>query len=353
MTKVLIVATSRKTRGGITSVVKAHETGNQWEKYHCRWIETHRDGPTWRKLTYFIQAFIQFVIFIPFYDIVHLHTSDGASAIRKWIFATYAKLFRKKIIVHIHLGEEKKLLDSNINHRLLKLLHLADKIIVLSPQWNRWLLEVMPEAKNITCVLYNPCMPAHRDVSVTKKKQILLAGTICRRKGYDIALKGFSLIAPKYPDWKIVFAGNSYLLDGIDEMADGMRLAKEYGIENQVEWLGWISGKTKERVFNETSIYCLASNGEGFPMGVLDAWSYGIPCVMTPVGGIPDIVKEGVHGLIFPVGNSTKMAESLDKMISNKNLREHIISQTDILVSTTFNIDSICKQLDDIYKSLL
>ena len=74
---------------------------------------------------------------------------------------------------------------------------------------------------------------------------------------------------------------------------------------------------------------------------------------MTPVGGIPDIVKEGVHGLIFPVGNSTKMAESLDKMISNKNLREHIISQTDILVSTTFNIDSICKQLDDIYKSLL
>ena len=188
---------------------------------------------------------------------------------------------------------------------------------------------------------------------ITKKKQILLAGTICRRKGYDIALKGFSLIAPKYPDWKIVFAGNSYLLDGIDEMADGMRLAKEYGIENQVEWLGWISGKTKERVFNETSIYCLASNGEGFPMGVLDAWSYGIPCVMTPVGGIPDIVKEGVHGLIFPVGNSTKMAESLDKMISNKNLREHIISQTDILVSTTFNIDSICKQLDDIYKSLL
>ena len=206
--RVLVIATSRKTRGGITSVVKAHETGNQWKKYHCRWIETHRDGPTWRKLTYFIQAFIQFVIFIPFYDIVHLHAADGASAVRKWLFAIYAKLFRKKIIVHIHLGEEKKLLDSNINHRLLKLLHLADKIIVLSPQWNRWLLKVMPEAKSIACVLYNPCMPTQRDVSITKKKQILLAGTICRRKGYDIALKGFSLIAQKYPDWKIVFAGN-------------------------------------------------------------------------------------------------------------------------------------------------
>ena len=54
--KVLVVATSRKTRGGITSVVKAHETGNQWKKYHCKWIETHRDGPSWRKILYFIKA---------------------------------------------------------------------------------------------------------------------------------------------------------------------------------------------------------------------------------------------------------------------------------------------------------
>ena len=52
MAKVLVIATSRKTRGGITSVVKAHETGEQWKKYHCRWIETHRDGNSIRKLWY-------------------------------------------------------------------------------------------------------------------------------------------------------------------------------------------------------------------------------------------------------------------------------------------------------------
>ena len=41
--KVLVVATSRKTRGGITSVIKAHEIGEQWKKFHCKWIETHID----------------------------------------------------------------------------------------------------------------------------------------------------------------------------------------------------------------------------------------------------------------------------------------------------------------------
>lgn len=351
--KVLVVATSRKTRGGITSVVKALETGAQWEKYHCRWIETHRDGPQWRKLAYFIRAIIQFVFFIPFYDLVHIHASDGAAATRKWTLARIAKRFKKKILVHIHLGDEQKLLVPKENQNFLKLLHLANKIIVLSPQWKRWLLQVMPEAENITHILYNPCIPVHRDKTITKKKQILLAGTICRRKGYDTALKGFSLIANKFPDWKIVFAGNPSLLDGFDELEDGKRLAKEYGIEKQVEWLGWISGKTKERVFNETSIYCLASTGEGFPMCVLDAWAYGLPCIMTPVGGIPDLVKEGEQGLLFPVGDSTKMAEALDKMMGNESLRKHIVSKTDKLISTTLNITSICLQLDNIYKSIL
>ena len=43
MNKVLIIATSQKTRGGITAVIKAHEVGEQWKKFHCKWIETHID----------------------------------------------------------------------------------------------------------------------------------------------------------------------------------------------------------------------------------------------------------------------------------------------------------------------
>ena len=73
MTKVLVIATSRKTRGGITSVIKAHETGEQWKNYHCRWIETHRDGPMWRKMWYLMTALLSYIIQIPFYDAIHVH----------------------------------------------------------------------------------------------------------------------------------------------------------------------------------------------------------------------------------------------------------------------------------------
>ena len=93
MTRVLVVATSRMTRGGITSVVKAHETGEQWKKYHCRWIETHRDGPTWRKIWYLVTALLEYVVLLPFYDIVHIHVATTQSARRKKLFFTLAKLY--------------------------------------------------------------------------------------------------------------------------------------------------------------------------------------------------------------------------------------------------------------------
>ena len=102
MSKVLIIATSRKTRGGITSVVKAHQLGEQWRNFHCRWIETHIDKSAFLKLIFFLKGFIQYFFLLPFYDIVHIHTSEPPSALRKCIFMVYAKLWRKKIIVHFH-----------------------------------------------------------------------------------------------------------------------------------------------------------------------------------------------------------------------------------------------------------
>lgn len=350
--KVLIVATSRKTRGGITSVIKAHETGEQWKKYHCRWIETHRDGGSLRKLWYLITALIEYLFLLPFYDIVHVHTANGASAKRKSLFCRLAKAFGKKLIVHVHLGDEKYLLDSKFNVDLKAEFVLADKILVLSPMWEKWMAQVFPEFKEKAVVLYNPCPPFVTNTNDNRDKYILYAGTILRRKGYDVLIRGFGKIAKMHPDWKVKFAGNPYLIEGINELEDGKHIAEELGITSQVEWLGWISGEKKEDVFRKASIYCLASESEGFPMGVLDAWAYGIPCVMTPVGGIPDIVIDGKEGLLFPVGDVDNLAEQLDKLMSSEGLRHDIVRETDKLVRDVFCAEVICKQLDKIYSSL-
>lgn len=348
MIRVLILATSRKTRGGITSVVKAHEQGQQWKDFHCKWIQTHRDGPQWRKILYLLCAFAKYIILIPFYDAIHVHLTLGSSGKRKLPFIRIAKFFNKKIIVHFHPSSEKILFEPN-DHKLgEKIFNVADLLIMLSPQWIRWVNEAYPGNNFKMKVLYNPCPKVNRR-NIERKKQILCAGTILKRKGYDILIQAFAKIAKDVPDWKIAFAGNPYYENGINEIEHGKRMAESYGITSQIEWLGWVSGEMKEKVFNESSIYCLASDGEGFPMGVLDAWAYGIPCVMTPVGGIPDIVRDGVEGLLFPVGGTEKLSTQLKRMIIDEELRKSIVKATDIYVNSIFEQEEINKQLGNIY----
>lgn len=352
MANVLVVATSRNTRGGITSVVKAHERGAQWKKFHCKWIQTHRDGPAWRKILYFSRAWIQYLCLLPFFDIVHIHTAGQTSARRKLMFASVAKIMGKIVLVHFHPPGPDDIFEEPSHTLVGKLFDIADKVIVLSPQWKKWINEAYPDRHYPMEVIWNPC-PNVKRIDGGRKNQILFAGTICKRKGYDVLLNAWGKIAKKFPEWTLAFAGNAYFQDGIDEIAEGSKIAEEYDIVNQVKWLGWVSGPEKEKVFQESAIYCLASEGEGFPMGVLDAWAYGIPCVMTPVGGIPDIVVDCKNGLIFPVGDVDSLAQKLKMLISDSDLRKHIVEESDKWTYGAFNEKNVAKSLESVYMNLL
>lgn len=206
MPRVLVVATSRKTRGGITSVIKAHETGEQWKRFHCRWIETHRDGNILRKLWYLATSIIEYVCLLPFYDIVHIHIATTSSAKRKRIFLRLAKLLNKIVIFHFHPSNEKFLFEPDNKALYHKLFSEADLILVLSRQWQRWINDALGLQDKIQ-VLYNPCPKVARRADL-RKNHILFAGTIIPRKGYETLLRGFAIIADKYPQWTIRFCRN-------------------------------------------------------------------------------------------------------------------------------------------------
>ncbi len=346
MKRILIIATSRKTRGGITAVVKAHQQGKQWELYHCIWIETHIDGNFIKKLSYFILGFGKFIILLPSCSLVHIHISEPPSAIRKSIFLFFAHLFRKKIIVHFHSFSPETTINSRYKKYYHYLFSRADKIIVLSQLWEKYVTNAFIGLKGKIQVIYNPCTSIVLPDKYTTQKYILFAGTINKRKGYQDLISAFSLISGKYPDWSVVMAGNG-------EINEGQQLARHLGIERQIIFLGWVNGKEKDKIFKESQIFCLPSYAEGFPMAVLDAWSYGLPVITTPVGGIPDIAQNEKNILLFQPGNIQQLAQQLSRLIDNKELRESLSKSSQILANTTFNLNVINKQIEQLYSTLL
>lgn len=343
MIRVLIIATSKHTRGGITAVIKAQQLGEQWNKYHCKWIGYHVDRTYWIKVLYYLYAFILYCIHLPFYQIVHFQFSLTTDARRSYYFFKVAKWLGKKTIVHLHCGDQLPEIWSPMYEELFTRCDLA---LVLSPSIKRKVEEYIGSSHRVE-VLYNPCPTIDTITPFSKReKEILFAGTLNSNKGYSDLIKGFARIAKKYPEWKVVFAGNG-------EVEKAKSLACSLGIESQCVFLGWVNGEQKDTAFRRASVLCLASYQEGFPMAVLDAWAYGLPVVTTPAGGLIDIINEEQNGILFEAGNIDQIAEKLELIISDVGLREHISKESHIMAMTTFNMNNINNQLGEIYKSII
>lgn len=344
MNKVLVVATSRKTRGGITSVVKAYEEGEHWSDFHCRWIQTHVDKGILWKLIYAVRGFLEYLFFLPGADIVHIHVGEPPSALRKLVFFRLAKWLKKKLIVHYHSFSSDTTINGEHSDRYRKLFCGADVVIVLSNYWKEAVDEKFHLGDRIK-VIYNPCPTITYTQKYEKTKSILYAGTLNQRKGYADLIMAFAKIAFKHPDWKITLVGNG-------EVEQARALAREMKIETQVELLGWISGENKDKAFKEASVFCLPSYAEGFPMAVLDAWAYGLPVITTPVGGIPDVAIDGENMLLFKPGDINTLAEKLDLIMSDESLRCKLSASSIKMAFEKFNIDTITAQVAEIYESL-
>lgn len=341
---VLVVATSHKTRGGITAVVNAHKQGKQWNRYNCKWIETHIDCSRLQSIWYLLKAIVSYAVLLPKASIVHIHLSEPTSALRKLFFFFFANILKKKILVHFHAFSPDSTIRGKFSWIYKYIFRHSTRVIVLSQKWKKDVYDTF-QNDNIE-VIYNPCTSKVSTMFYAKEKKILFAGTINERKGYADLIKAFAMIAAKYPDWKVVFAGNG-------EINQGKEWAEKLNIAPQCEFLGWISNEEKDKVFKQSTIFCLPSYAEGFPMAVLDAWSYGLPVITTPVGGIPDIAVDKKNMLLFEAGNIEHLAECIELLITDLELFQKLEKASFDFSKNEFNVDRINQQIESMYKFLI
>ena len=88
-------------------------------------------------------------------------------------------------------------------------------------------------------------------------------------------------------------------------------------------------------------------------MSVLDAWSYGLRVITTPVGGIPDVAKDGENMLLFNPGDVDALADCMDRMITDKNMRDRISRASLEFARVRFNIETINKEVGILYQDVL
>jgi len=164
-------------------------------------------------------------------------------------------------------------------------------------------------------------------------RQFLAAfvGRLSYEKGADVAVRDFGLVQERSA--KFLVAGDGPLLRNIVRMVDSGDLA------DRVRVTGWVSPSEIPRMLNDVRFLVQPSFTEGLPNVILEAMANGVIVVATAVGGVPDVLKEGLTGFVIPRPEASETAKVLERAMSDKNL-EQIAESALALVRETYSLET-------------
>jgi glycosyltransferase involved in cell wall biosynthesis len=315
-----MVGTDQSTMGGIASVVRGYVEGGLFERVDGSYVATHRDGGPLRKASAGLRGCqrVAWQLATGNAPLVHIHMSSRASFWRKSAVTLLARAARRPYLLHMHGSEFMRFYQDESTPRVQALvrgvLERAALVLALSEEWRSNLLGICPRAR-VEILPNAVAVPPHARLDAAgADARIVFLGRLGARKGTFDLVKAFAQIAPRHPTARLICAG-----DGA--VAEIRALAQTLGVADRVETPGWVDRDASRAQLAGATLFALPSHAEGLPMALLEAMSWGLPVVTTPVGGIPQVVRDGETGLLVPAGDPAAIAAALDRLLADAPLR--------------------------------
>ncbi len=170
--------------------------------------------------------------------------------------------------------------------------------------------------------------PSHREEHILKK--IGFAKSLKKKYAPDILLKAFYKINKKYPNTKLIIAGDGPLRSELEKTSVALNLS------DKVEFKGFLDKDKLIQHFKSLDIFVQSSiyHSESFGVAVLEASACGVPVVATDVGGVSEVCINGKTGFLVPANNPDKIADAVIQLLNNpllmkeygKNGREFVVN---------------------------
>ncbi|MDP2898509.1 MAG: glycosyltransferase [bacterium] len=169
-------------------------------------------------------------------------------------------------------------------------------------------------------------------------------GHMTRQKGYDVLVAAIPRILRKHPRAKFVFVGRGLLRGRIEKQARAL------GVEQRSRFAGIRPDISV--VLNCFDVFVLPSLWEGFGTAIIEAMACGVPVVASRVGGIPEIVEDGMNGLLVPPGRPGPLAEAVILMLDQPSMRREIARVGRTSVTERFSVRKMAQTVGKVYLQL-
>ncbi|MEE8160944.1 MAG: glycosyltransferase family 4 protein [Acidobacteriota bacterium] len=293
-------------------------------------------------------------------DLADLHLLKA-----RFIGGIAAKLARVPIIVetfHGHLFSEYygqlKTAAILVAERFLGWV-IVDKVIAISKNQKQDLIrhKICPERKVMVIPLgldlsrFVQCSKFRGEVrrELGISKETILLGSVGRLvpiKGLFYLLEAVAKLKSfTRSDFQVLIVGDGILRKELEEKAAVL------GLPDGVRFLGWRFDL--EKIYADLDVVVLSSLNEGTPVSVIEAMAAGKAVVATRVGGVPDVVEDGVGGILVPPRNSNALARAIARLIENAELRATLGRQAKESVYPKYDVTRLVNDMMNLYLDLL
>jgi glycosyltransferase involved in cell wall biosynthesis len=292
------------------------------------------------------------------HDVYHLNPSVvPRSVFRDGLFLLVLRMFRRGPVLVFFRGWDAgffgRIAASPALLRLFRWVYgYADRLLVLASTFAEDLAAAgfPPETVHSLTTMFDGDLFAHAPRVRPPEDgeiRILFMARFIAAKGLFELLEAFQRLARDDHRLTLLLAG-----DG-EERARAEAWCRDRGLQERVRFPGYVGGTDKALTLVNSDIFALPSrHGEGCPNALLEAMAAGLPVVVTPVGGIPDIVRDGLQGLVIPTGSIDALEAALRRLVEDPALRGKMGRRNREEAWKHFEANAVIARLESHYLSL-
>ncbi len=182
---------------------------------------------------------------------------------------------------------------------------------------------------------------------INKIPTVVLVARMLKDKGIYEFIEAYKLLKDRKIKCRFVLVGD---IDPINPSSIEKSFLQNCQREKRIEWLGWIDNIDK--VLWETDILCLPSYREGLPKSLIEGAAAGLPLVSTDTVGCREVVIDGLNGFLVPIKDSKKLADAIEKLILDSELRRSMGEESRKLAKSRFSSSIINSLTMKVYNEL-
>lgn len=184
---------------------------------------------------------------------------------------------------------------------------------------------------------------------------LFFCGRIQPLKGIDTVIEALPTVLASFPDTVLRVAGDDHpsAPDGTMMKSHLQRRCAELGVEDVVEWLGFVPREQLATLYSQALVTLVPSRWETFPYSCLEAMAAGRGVVVSDAGALPDLVEHGVTGLVTPAGEPGPLADAVNALLDRPELALKMGRAAQCHVASAFRPDVVTARMAAIYGEAL